>query len=237
MSPANTQFDLEQNGISIVPSFFGADEIAVLIDWVEPLFAEISRTKGGIRDVFSRCPAIVDWCRKSTLWQWIDPILGSHSAIVNATLFDKAEGRNWKVPFHQDVTIRVKERKVVDGFDTWWEKDGVPHVWPTACVLEKMVAVRIHLDVCGIENGPLRVIPKSHTSGILSAQEIELWRTGHAELICPVPAGGIILMRPLLLHASSTATLPQRRRVLHLEFASTDLPGGLEWYDAVSPIR
>jgi ectoine hydroxylase-related dioxygenase (phytanoyl-CoA dioxygenase family) len=237
MSPPNFQLDVERDGFSIVPQCFNTDEMACLIDWVEPLFAEMGRTKGGIRDVFSRCPALRDWCQQSTIWNRIDPILCSSRVIVNATLFDKAEGRNWKVPFHQDVTIRVKERKTVDGFDTWWEKDGVPHVWPTARVLENMLAVRIHLDDCGIENGPLRVIPKSHTSGILSAEEIERWRLDHPELTCPAAAGDMILIRPLLLHASSTATLPQRRRVLHLEFGSGELPGGLEWYDAVSPIH
>ena len=235
MSPAHSK--LERDGISIVPQCFDADVIAALIDWFEPLFTEIGRTKGGIRDVFSRCPAIVDWCRQSTLWKWIDPLLGSNAVIVNATLFDKAEGRNWKVPFHQDVTIRVKERKAVEGFETWWEKDGVPHVWPTAGVLENMLAVRIQLDHCGLENGPLRVIPRSHTEGILSAEDIERWRTNYPERPCPAEKGSLIFMRPLLLHASSTATLPQRRRVLHLEFAYDELPGGLEWFDAVSRIR
>lgn len=229
--------EFERDGIATVSSGISLREIAMLIDWVEPHFAEIGRTKGGIRDVFSRCPAIADWCRKSTLWQWIVPLLGANAVIVNATLFDKAEGRNWKVPFHQDVTVRVKERKVVEGFETWWEKDGVPHVWPTARVLENMVAVRIQLDDCGLENGPLRVIPQSHTSGILSAEDIDWWRTNHPERTCPAEKGSLIFMRPLLLHASSNATRPSRRRVLHLEFASNDLPGGLEWYEAVSPIR
>jgi hypothetical protein len=36
-------------------------------------------------------------------------------------------------------------------------------------------------------------------------------------------------MRPLLLHASSKAINPNRRRVLHFLFGSASLPLGLEW--------
>jgi hypothetical protein len=52
-----------------------------------------------------------------------------------------------------------------------------------------------------------------------------------AEATCTVGAGGVVLMRPLLLHASSPATVAGHRRVIHLEFAAADLPGGLEWHD------
>jgi hypothetical protein len=44
-----------------------------------------------------------------------------------------------------------------------------------------------------------------------------------------VPRGGVLLMRPLLLHASQKATRPARRRVIHLEYAACDLPSGLDW--------
>jgi len=43
----------------------------------------------------------------------------------------------------------------------------------------------------------------------------------------------VILMRPLLLHASSAATEPRRRRVVHLEYAAGPLPGGVEWFETV----
>ena len=40
-------------------------------------------------------------------------------------------------------------------------------------------------------------------------------------------------MRPLLVHASSPATVPSRRRVVHLEFAAAELPSPLEWAERV----
>jgi hypothetical protein len=46
-----------------------------------------------------------------------------------------------------------------------------------------------------------------------------------------VPAGGVVVMRPLILHASSPAVSPSHRRVVHLEYAAEDLPGGLAWHE------
>jgi ectoine hydroxylase-related dioxygenase (phytanoyl-CoA dioxygenase family) len=231
MSPHDAAEELVREGFATVTAALSLDEVRQLIDSLEPLFTDVGRAKGGVRDVFNRCPELKEWCGGESIRKWVEPIVGQNAIAVNATLFDKAIGRNWKVPFHQDVTIRVKERKPVEGFETWWGKDGVPHVWPNAGVLEKMIAVRIHLDDCDEDNGPLRVIPRSHSSGILNATDIERIRCETNERVCPVSAGDLLLMRPLLLHASSTATTPRRRRVLHLEYAIPELPGGLEWYD------
>jgi ectoine hydroxylase-related dioxygenase (phytanoyl-CoA dioxygenase family) len=108
-------------------------------------------------------------------------------------------------------------------------KDGVAHVQPPVEVLEQMLALRLHLDDCGPANGPLQVIPGSHKSGRLNARQISEWRDRQPAKICSVSRGGALLMRPLLLHASSPATEPKHRRVLHLEFAAEPLPCGLQW--------
>jgi ectoine hydroxylase-related dioxygenase (phytanoyl-CoA dioxygenase family) len=92
-----------------------------------------------------------------------------------------------------------------------------------------MLTVRLSLDDCGPDNGPLNVLPGSHADGVLSPAQVEAWRHKSAPVPCLVPAGGAVLMRPLLLHASSAARLPGPRRVVHLEYAAGELPGGLEW--------
>jgi len=93
-----------------------------------------------------------------------------------------------------------------------------------------MITVRLHLDDCGPEHGPLRVIPDSHREGRLDREAITRWRetVPTEEITCR--AGDALLMRPLLLHASSKATRPKHRRVLHVEYAAEELPGGLEWH-------
>jgi ectoine hydroxylase-related dioxygenase (phytanoyl-CoA dioxygenase family) len=92
-----------------------------------------------------------------------------------------------------------------------------------------MVTVRLHLDDCDESNGALRVIPGSHRLGRLSAARIAEVRSQEMAVVCSVQAGDALLMRPLLLHASSQAIAPTHRRVIHLEYASCSLPEGLVW--------
>jgi hypothetical protein len=154
---------------------------------------------------------------------------------VRALFFDKTPDANWKVAWHQDLSIAVAERRDVPGFTGWSLKEGVWHVQPPASVLEQMITLRLHLDDCGPDNGPLKVIPGSHREGRLSRERIEWWKT-HGEVVeCHVPAGGALLMRPLLLHSSSPATKPLHRRVLHVEFAAEPLPAELRWAEEQSP--
>jgi ectoine hydroxylase-related dioxygenase (phytanoyl-CoA dioxygenase family) len=102
-------------------------------------------------------------------------------------------------------------------------------------VLRNMLTVRLSLDDCGAENGPLHVLPGSHAAGVLSPSEVARWRRTVTTIACHVPAGGALLMRPLILHASSEAASPGHRRVVHLEYAAVDLPGGLQWHDEPAP--
>ena len=148
---------------------------------------------------------------------------------VRGILFDKTSAAKWKVPWHQDVTIAVRHRVDVSGFGPLSMKEGILHVQPPASVLEKMISIRVHLDDCPEENGGLRVVPGSHLHGKLSAIDTESWVAGTPAVACPVGQGGVLIMRPLLLHASSAASLPAHRRVLHFDFAVCDLPDGMGW--------
>jgi len=150
---------------------------------------------------------------------------------VRALFFDKVPDANWKVPWHQDITIAVRERIDTLGFSGWSEKDGVPHVHPPEHVLNEMLSLRIHLDDCGQDNGPLRVLPGTHNKGVLGSEGIEFHKLQNAEVICNAKAGDVLAMRPLLLHASSPAKSPSHRRVIHIEYACSPLPAGLNWHE------
>lgn len=149
--------------------------------------------------------------------------------MVQAIFFDKTPAANWKVAWHQDVTIPVQAQVETAGFGPWSDKNGVPHVQADTGTLERMLIVRIHLDRCDSDNGPLRVIPQSHRRGRLTPDEIDGSKSTDREIEAWVPAGGLLLMSPLLLHASSPARRPAHRRVIHLEYAAGELPGGLSW--------
>ena len=156
-------------------------------------------------------------------------LLGPSARSVKATLFDKRAGANWQVGWHQDLTVAVRERRDVPGFSNWTSKAGVIHAEAPDDVLARMVALRLHIDDCGPENGPLAVIPRSHTRGRLGADERQSLVASSDPAICLAVAGDVLAMRPLILHRSSPATSPTRRRVLHIEYAAVDLPGGLRW--------
>ena len=94
-------------------------------------------------------------------------------------------------------------------------------------MLERNFTIRIHLDDTDENNGALRVIPGSHLEGIYRATEMD--RATVKEDICRVKAGGIMIMKPMLMHASGRAMSEHRRRVVHIEFSDQQLPQPLHW--------
>jgi hypothetical protein len=212
---------------------FASDGIEIIEDvlppnTVEALVAALPESVAGWRNLLQRSPAVRDLAHSPAMRNLLAGLGGENARPVRAVFFDKNPANNWKVPWHQDVTIAVAERCEAPGFKNWSVKDGVLHVQPPAEFLARMITIRIHLDDCGEDNGPLRVVPGSHRHGRLSATEItRLTATG--EITCCVRQGGAVAMRPLLLHASSPAELPSHRRVIHLEFSPDALPSGLRW--------
>jgi ectoine hydroxylase-related dioxygenase (phytanoyl-CoA dioxygenase family) len=154
----------------------------------------------------------------------VKAVLGVECFAVRGIFFNKNPEANWKVAWHQDCVIAVCEKLDIGGWGPWSSKGDVVHVRP--------VAIRIHLDDCGDDNGPLRVIPGSHREGFLSDIEIQS-RSKDDAVTCSVLRGDAILLRPLILHSSPSATRPSNRRVVHLEFAAAELPHGARWQDQV----
>ena len=172
---------------------------------------------------------VAEVARSEEVLGLVRPYTGELAKAVRAIYFDKSADANWLVAWHQDVTIAVKERVELSGFGPWSMKDGVAHVQAPVEVLEKMLAVRIHLDDCDERNGALRVLPGTHRLGRLSSEQIQQLRVEKQEAVCCARAGDIMLMRPLLLHASGKSDGNGHRRVLHIEYAGMELPCGLRW--------
>jgi hypothetical protein len=195
---------------------------------------EVRRRRGvyGVRNLLEICPAVEELARQSNIRQFVTPVLGNGAFAVRAIYFDKVPGSNWSLFWHQDNVISVAARVEVAGYIGWSNKAGVWQVQPPAQVLANMLAVRVHLDDCGPENGPLRVLPGSHRHGWLDEQ-LDDWKKRVPEVICTVRRGGVVTMCPLLLHASAKSDAVAHRRVIHIEYACDDLPGGLEWNNRV----
>jgi hypothetical protein len=155
--------------------------------------------------------------------------LGPNSQAVRAILFDKTAETNWSLGWHQDRTISVVERVEVDGFGPWTVKREMHHVVPPFDLLAGMVTLRVHLDDVPSTNAPLLIAPGSHLLGRVPVNEIEAVVRKCGTRMCVAQAGDVWLYATPLLHASKPATRPAHRRVLQVDYAAQDLPGGLQW--------
>jgi ectoine hydroxylase-related dioxygenase (phytanoyl-CoA dioxygenase family) len=195
----------------------------------------IAAGRGGVRNLIGH-PTVVKLLTHERLGVYLWSLIGRELVAVKATLFDKTVEANWRVQWHQDRAIAVKERLAVAGYGPWSTKAGIVHVEPPAEVLAQMLSIRIHLDACGAENGPMRVIPGSHHSGKLREEQLTSIVGAGSMVELYAPQGAMMLMRPLLVHASSAARSPQHRRVLHIEFAPPEAISPLQW-QATVPLR
>jgi len=215
---------LEQEGFEVIPYVLTESECRVTCAQV----GSCGIARAGARNLLP-----YPWCRELAqrlLRHFgIARRLPPEALAVQCTLFDKSVQRNWHVTPHQDLSVPVREWVDSDACRGWSHKDGMVFVQPPIDVLEGLLAARLHLDDCAAANGALRVVPGSHRHGRLNAKGIEALRTSHGELVCTVPRGGVMLMRPLLLHASSRTLGSGPRRVLHFVFGGAALPAGLSW--------
>ncbi len=148
---------------------------------------------------------------------------------VRVLAFDKTPEHNWGLTWHQDRSIAVKERIEAPGFRHWNVKRGVLHVEPPPAILETMFSLRLHLDDCGEDNGPLRILPGSHRLGRVRKDEVAD-RADQAEAVtCLAVAGDVLAVKALVIHASPPAASPLRRRILHVDYADAVLPPDLQW--------
>ena len=223
--------DVERDGFAIIPGVIGEEERGELI----ALLGDVS---GAGRRGLLALPGVAALARSSRLSGLVqscfafEGIEASKPVPVRAIYFDKSPSPNWLVPWHQDLTLALRERVEMPGFGPWSVKEGILDVQPPVELMGRMLAVRLHLDDTDGSNGALRVLPGSHRMGRLSGKRIQELRAGQEECVCVASAGDALLMRPLLLHASGRSTSGRHRRVLHIEYAAFALPAGLEWCEA-----
>ena len=228
--------NIERDGFVIIPAVLDAATVERLCDQLADVGTDeaTSRRAGrafGIRNLLNEVPATREFANSHAMRLFVEPVLGTCAKVVRGVYFDKHKDANWKVAWHQDLTIAVSNRQEVEGYGPWSLKAGIQHVQPPVSILENMLTVRVHLDHTDESNGALRVFPGSHRQGRMNTETIEKWKEQRTDTICSVNSGGAMLMRPLLLHASSAAAIPRHRRVLHFEYCSSRLAAELEWYE------
>lgn len=223
----------ENDGFSVLKHAITNRQIANLVSALELSNVAHEAPKGaGVRGLLRDYPIVREFARSESVIDIAGAAIGADARPVRAILFDKTATTNWYVTWHQDITIAVLKRIDAPGFGPWSVKDGIIHVQPQIDIIENMVSLRVHLDDCPADNGAIKFIPGSHKKGILDQSEIHLYRDGYSPVCCPAERGDVIVMRPLILHSSQVASSPKHRRVLHIEYASGELPFGLEWAEA-----
>lgn len=156
-------------------------------------------------------------------------VLGAMARPVRAVLFDKTPRTNWKLGWHQDRTIAVRRRVEIAGYGPWSTKSGLQHVEPPFDLLAGMVTLRVHLDDVGADNAPLLIAPGSHRLGRVAEIDIKDVVKTCGTFACLADAGDVWLYATPVLHASNAAATATRRRVLQIDYAACELPGGLDW--------
>jgi ectoine hydroxylase-related dioxygenase (phytanoyl-CoA dioxygenase family) len=210
--------EVKEKGFSIILDGLSSSEVAEFLSGLTA--APLPRSRAGIRHAL-RHRAVVNLANSQKLLSIARRILGEAAIPFRATIFDKSQNSNWLVVWHQDTALPLEERREVSGWGPWSVKDGVQYAHAPAAALSNILALRVHLDDSTGDNGPLRVLPGTHTQGVLTDDLIRQLATKNSSVDCTVPAGGILVMRPLLVHSSSKSVGSAPRRVLHIEYGSS----------------
>ena len=212
-------------GFAVLPDVLSPREIATLSDAITRLDAE--RSRAGARHLL-RHPDVASLARDPRLLEIATATLGEQARPFGATLFDKSPRANWLAVWHQDTALPLEARRDVPGWGPWSVKRGVLYAHAPTSALMRVVALRVHVDDSTAANGPLRVLPGSHTLGVLQDDEIASLAAGVPPVECLASRGSIVMMRPLVVHSSSKATAAGPRRIIHIEYTDTrEQEGGL----------
>jgi len=222
--------EVKGNGFSIIRQVYTGDEVKAILESIRsvdknnPSFRKTADLFA-IRRLFKEIPTLLPGVFTDKLKALITNLFGSGYYVVKSIYFDKPVVSNWLVVWHQDLTISVENKNEVIGYGPWTVKDKQYAVQPPVDILQDNFTIRIHLDDTTSGNGALKVIPGSHLNGIIRPETTD----NDKAVVCEVPKGGVMIMKPLLLHASGRTTNGTNRRVIHIEFSRQTLPAGLQW--------
>ena len=227
---------LDADGYTFLRNVFSPETVAeALAEWVEVTRANAaddavlggeSGPAYGARNLLELWPRVTELVRTPAVAEALCGVLGRGVGVVRVLYFDKPPGHSWALPWHKDYSLAVREHRPSAVFTKPTVKTGVPHVVAPKEVLDRMLTVRVHLDDATPENGPLRVIPGSHRAYHQKDDPPREAVTLHCR------AGDVLLMRPLVTHASghSKTDAGLHRRIVHLECADdAELADGYAW--------
>jgi ectoine hydroxylase-related dioxygenase (phytanoyl-CoA dioxygenase family) len=207
------------SGFAILPALFAHEYVNQLLQEIDE--SAPRRSRAGIRHALS-LPPVTAVAREPQMIELARQVLGSEAFPFRATLFDKSPAANWLVVWHQDTALPLRERIDQPGWGPWSIKEGIDYAHAPATGLSQVLALRVSCDDSTVENGPPRVLPGTHTMGVLTDDRIHELAAQIAPVDCVAQKGGVVALRPLVVHASSKSQIEMPRRVLHIEYAASE---------------
>ena len=227
----NSHLDLDiiniqkkQESFSIKKGLFDLSEtrsIKELIDHSEHVKRYLETPIYSIQNLFQKIPEI-ELLILPKIFSSFNCLKDKFSCI-NSVYFDKPPRSNWQLDYHQDLKIKLRDLDHQNQFNRWTKTSEYYEVFAPESILEKIITIRLHLDDCSVDNGALSVIPESNQEGVIDLAHYNKKQP----ISIPAKEGDVLIMSPLLLHASGNNSSNTRRRVIHLEFSSDRLP----WYE------
>src|SRR5579863_5163640 len=162
---------IEENGFAIFPALFSPEHVDRL--WLEISTLSPRRSRAGIRHAMQLDP-VAAIASDSRLTEIACGVLGKRSFPFRATLFEKSSTSNWLVVWHQDTALPLRIRVEVPGWGPWSVKEEIDYAHAPAGTLSQIVALRLQLNDSTADNGPLRVLPRTHMLGVLTDDEIQV---------------------------------------------------------------
>jgi len=233
----NHKTEISNKGFTTINDVFFEEEINQIIDVIHSIDTSKETFRKSedlfvIRQFLKEVPESRQLIFNDNIKKIINEIFGDNYFVVKSIYFDKPEKSNWYVSYHQDLTISVDKKLDLKGFGPWTTKQNQFAVQPPIEYLKNIFTIRIHLDDTDENNGALKVVPNSHSKEIYRPETID-WNV-ETEEICTVNKGGIMIMKPLILHGSNRTTNNQKRRVIHIEFSNMELPAEINWSERLN---
>jgi len=219
VSNASERNQVEQLGYAILSHVVPAGMVVEIAEEISQ--STPHRSQAGVRHAM-HLASVTEIASSSELIALVGDVLGPQAFPFRATIFDKSPDANWLVVWHQDTSLPLRNRQEAPGWGPWSTKEGIHYAHAPSDVLSQVLALRVHLDDSTVDNGPLKVLPGTHTLGILEDDRIHRLSEQVAAVECVVPRGAVMAMRPLLVHASSKSHSDVPRRVLHIEYAASE---------------
>jgi hypothetical protein len=217
---------LQRIGAGHVGAAVGAGQLCALMSSIHPETA-VGAVRGrrqvayGARGLLAARPHLRLIFSELMLDRLAGDALGGAACPIDALFLDKHPDANWAVPAHQDVVVPVPFSADLSGVRNLRHRHGLTYGEPADHILQELVALRVHFDDAGLENGGLSIVQGSHSLGRLSGAEIlRIPTESYTRYDCR--AGDVLLMRPLAVHRSGRSALPTHRRVLNILYGPRD---------------